>query len=171
MLVPDPADHARREGLAGGACLPKSIEFRRHLVVIVIVGEACDIGDEFGPVAHCIGAVRRQRNFDRLGRAALPANLHFELLWLRPFLDVMSLINNRSMRLRSRAAVVGAVHNRGKSLANSRICRFWSVVIARSVWRSKLASSASRSITRCIASFQRCSRVLAISRLAGSTAS
>jgi len=88
-----------------------------------------------------------------------------------PFSTVMSLISSRSMRWRSRAVVVDAVHNRGKSLASLIICCFWSAVIVRNVLRSKLASSASSSITRCMASFQRCSSVLAISRLARSTAS
>ena len=43
--------------------------------------------------------------------------------------------------------------------------------MVRSVRRSKLANSASSSSSRCIASFQRFSSVLAIRRLAGSTAS
>src|SRR6266566_5149681 len=45
---------------------------------------------------------------------------------------VISRISKRRMRLRSRAAVVEAVHSRGKSLASCRICRFWSAVTVRS---------------------------------------
>ena len=48
MLEPDPADHALREGFAGGACHPIPVELGRDLAVIVMNGEVCDTGNELG---------------------------------------------------------------------------------------------------------------------------
>jgi Hint domain len=83
----------------------------------------------------------------------------FQQLSLRALGDGDVIDQYRSMRLLSRASVVVAVHNRGKSPASCRICRLLFGGDGAQRLRSKLVNSVSSSSTRCAASFQRCSSV------------
>ena len=77
-----------------------------------------------GRIANRVSPVRGQAEFHRFGCTTLPANVEFDLLWLRPLATVISLTSKRSIRLRSRGLVVWALHSRGKSCPSCIICCF-----------------------------------------------
>src|ERR1700757_996856 len=125
MLVSKPTYHADREGLPSRTRQTLAVEPCDDLFVIISLRQGADFSDE------CFGITRRRTSIVSVAppcqRICSQSNFGSGLLR-----TVISRISKRRMRLRSRAAVVEAVHSRGKSLASSRICRFWSAVTVRS---------------------------------------
>src|SRR5215467_818036 len=171
MLVADPAYYTQREWLARGACQTLTFEQIDDLSIVVEFCHITNFSNERIRIANCILALGPLAYFDCFVGAPHQQTCKRSSLGSGPLATVISRINKRSIRLRLQADVVRAFQSRGKSLPSCRICCFCSSVTLRIAWRSKVASSASRSAIRCIASFQRFSSVLAIRRLLGSTSS
>ena len=114
-----------------------------HFVIVMVDSQLSNAVNKGCRIADCVRSIWRKLELERFGCAALPANMQFNHFRGRPFHN--GNVDKRSMRLRSRGEVVDADHNRGKFLASCRICRFCSAVTARKVFRSKAASSSSRS--------------------------
>jgi hypothetical protein len=75
VLEANPADHAGGEALVRRAFQAFAVKARRDLIVIAIDGQLPDPGNDVLRIAHGIRPLRRQRKLDRLGCAALPADL------------------------------------------------------------------------------------------------
>src|SRR5215475_1236981 len=154
MLVADPAYHTQREWLVRGACQTLTFE------------QVDDLSTYPDSELHLGAWVVGRTSIVSLA-SPCQQTCKRSSLGSGPLATVISRINKRSIRLRSQADVVRAFQSRGKSLPSCRICCFCSAVTLRIAWHSKVASSASRSAIRCIASFQRFSSILAIRRLLG----
>ena len=87
MLEAYPGDHAGGEGLSGRAFQAFTVEAVGDFVVIAVLSQVPDAGDEGGRIAHRLGAALRQAKLKGFGGAALPPDLQLQLFRLWPFGD------------------------------------------------------------------------------------
>ena len=80
MLEPDPTYDVDREGLAGRACQPLTIEQSGDLSIIIFFRHRADFSNEGVGITDCLGAVWLATDIDRFVRSALPANLQMQQL-------------------------------------------------------------------------------------------
>src|ERR1700675_4250326 len=81
MLEASPTYDADGEPFAGCACLPRALEPRRDLFVVVFFRHGADFCNERVGITGCLGAVWLATDVDSFGRSALPANLQVQQLW------------------------------------------------------------------------------------------